>query len=106
MRHHCHERLHGSSLGLSWKPARSGRPGPTGADSRTTSALRAASAATGRRSKGAAVHLEDRQGHLRDYVFMWGSSQSRSAFPMRLIASVVTKMARPGKAAIHHELSM
>ena len=37
---------------------------------------------------------------------MWGSSQSRSAFPMRLIASVVTKIARPGKVAIHHELSM
>ncbi len=41
-----------------------------------------------------------------DYSFMCGSSQSRSALPMRLITSVVTKMARPGKAAIHHEVSM
>lgn len=42
----------------------------------------------------------------RDYSFMCGSSQSRSALPMRLITSVVTKMARPGKVAIHHEVSM
>ena len=35
-----------------------------------------------------------------------GSSQSRSALPIRLMASVVTKIASPGKAAIHHELSM
>jgi len=40
------------------------------------------------------------------HSFMWGSSQSRRALPMRLIMSVVTKIARPGKVAIHHELSM
>jgi hypothetical protein len=38
--------------------------------------------------------------------FMWGSSQSRSALPIRLMVSVVMKMASPGKAAIHHEFSM
>ncbi len=40
------------------------------------------------------------------YSFMWGSSQSRRELPMRLMTSVVTKMASPGKVAIHHELSM
>ena len=38
--------------------------------------------------------------------FMWGSSQSRRALPIRLMVSVVMKMASPGKAAIHHEFSM
>ncbi len=40
------------------------------------------------------------------YIFMCGSSQSRSPLPMRLMTRVVTKIARPGKVAIHHELSM
>jgi hypothetical protein len=44
--------------------------------------------------------------HLAVYSFRCGSSQSRSAFPMRLMTSVVTKMASPGKAAIHQEFSM
>lgn len=35
-----------------------------------------------------------------------GSSQSRRALPMRLMVRVVTKMARPGKVAIHQEFSM
>ena len=38
--------------------------------------------------------------------FMWGSSQSRRALSIRLMVSVVMKMASPGKAAIHHEFSM
>jgi len=42
----------------------------------------------------------------RPQSFMWGSSQSRSALPIRLMVSVVMKMASPGKAAIHHEFSM
>src|SRR2546427_3910967 len=37
---------------------------------------------------------------------MCGSSQSRSALPIRLIASVVRKIASPGNAAIHQEFSM
>ena len=40
------------------------------------------------------------------YSFMWGSSQSRRALPIKLMTRVVTKMARPGKAAIHQEFSM
>ena len=40
------------------------------------------------------------------HSFMWGSSQSRSALPMRLITRVVTKIAEPGNVAIHHEFSM
>lgn len=40
------------------------------------------------------------------HSFMWGSIQSRSAFPIRLITSVVTKIASPGKVAIHQEFSM
>src|SRR3989475_1163849 len=37
---------------------------------------------------------------------MCGSNQSRSALPIRLITSVVRKIASPGNAAIHHEFSM
>ena len=46
------------------------------------------------------------RGDRGSHSFMWGSSQSRSALPMRLITRVVTKIAEPGNVAIHHEFSM
>ena len=49
---------------------------------------------------------ERRRGSAPAHTFMCGSSQSRRALPIRLMARVVTKIARPGKVAIHHEFSM